>query len=89
MCGRGAKRRALFADLEFAYAVRHVDAPRPVVSPAGTWGALPEFGNVVPISHLHEASGQLGSIALMAGAVDSATRREPVDTSGTEEALAM
>ena len=80
---------ALFADLEFAYAVRRVDVPRPVVSAAGTWGALPEFGNVVQISHIQEASGQLGSIALMASVVDSATRREPVDAFGTEEALAM
>ncbi len=32
---------------------------------------------------------QLGGIAVMAAVVDSTTRREPVDMSGTEEALAM
>jgi len=59
------------------------------VSHAGTWGAITDFGNIVQIGPLQEASGQLGSIALMVAVVDSATRWEPVDTTGTEEALAM
>jgi hypothetical protein len=50
---------------------------------------MTDFGNVVQIGRLPEASGQLGSITVMAAVVDSATRREPVDMSGTEEALAM
>jgi hypothetical protein len=55
----------------------------------GTWGAMTDFGSVVQIGRLPEASGPLGGIAVMAAVVVSATRREPVDISGTEEALAM
>jgi hypothetical protein len=50
---------------------------------------MTDFGNVVHIGRLPEASGQRGSIAVMAAVGDSATWREPVDMSGTEEVLAM
>jgi hypothetical protein len=50
---------------------------------------MTDFGSVVQIGRLPEASGPLGGIAVMAAVVDSASRREAVDISGTEEALAM
>ncbi len=50
---------------------------------------MTDFGSVVQIGRLPEDSGQLGSIAVIAAVVDSARRREPVDISGTEEALAI
>jgi hypothetical protein len=55
----------------------------------GTWGAMTDFGSVVQIGRLPEAAGQLGGVAVPAAVVDSASRREAVDISGTEEALAM
>ena len=66
-------------------------AALPVVPRPGTLGTLTEFASSVQTGRQPESSGRdnLGSIALMTAAVESATRRDSVTISGTEEALAV
>ena len=66
-------------------------AALPVVPRPGTLGTLTEFASAVQTGRQPESSGHdnLGSIALMTAAVESATRRDSVTISGTEEALAV
>ncbi|HSS93656.1 MAG TPA: Gfo/Idh/MocA family oxidoreductase [Candidatus Dormibacteraeota bacterium] len=66
-------------------------AALPVLPRAGTWGTLTEFATAVQTGRQPESSGRdnLGSIALMTAAVESATRRHSVAISGTEEAMAI
>src|SRR5437879_13723401 len=63
-------------------------AALPVVPRPGTLGTLTEFASAVQTGRQPESSGRdnLGSIALMTAAVESATRRDSVAISGTEEA---
>jgi predicted dehydrogenase len=57
----------------------------------GGWGTLSEFADAVQMGRPPETSGRnnLGTIALMDAAVDSASRRQPVEIIGTEKALAI
>jgi predicted dehydrogenase len=57
----------------------------------GPWGTITEFANAVQTGREPETSGRnnLGTIALVEAAVESATRREPVAISRTGEALAI
>ena len=66
-------------------------ATLPIVPRPGTWGTLTEFASAIQAGRQPESSGRdnLGSIALMTAAVESATRRDSVVISGTEEALAI
>jgi predicted dehydrogenase len=66
-------------------------APLPAVRWTGGWGTLTEFADAVRTHREPETSGRnnLGTIALMAAAVESATRREPVAISRSGEALAI
>jgi predicted dehydrogenase len=66
-------------------------AALPAVRWTGGWGALTEFVDAVRTRREPETSGRnnLGTIALMAAAVESATRREPVAISRSGEALAI
>ena len=63
-------------------------APMPRTGPSGT---LTEFVDAIQTGHEPGISGRnnLGTIALMQAAVESATRREPVAISRNEEALAI
>lgn len=66
-------------------------ATLPAVRWTGGWGTLAEFADAVRTHREPETSGRdnLGSIALMAAAVESATRRELVAISRSGEALAI
>jgi len=66
-------------------------ATLPIVPRPGTWGTLTEFASAIQAGRQPESSGRdnLGSIALMTAAVESATRRASVVISGTEEAMAI
>jgi predicted dehydrogenase len=57
----------------------------------GGWGTLAEFVDAVQNGREPETSGRdnLGTIAMMDAAVDSATRRQPVDLIRTGKALAV
>jgi predicted dehydrogenase len=61
------------------------------MSRTGPWGTLAEFATAVRTDQEPETSGRnnLGTIALMSAAVESATRRESVVISRTGEALAI
>jgi predicted dehydrogenase len=63
----------------------------PVVRWTGGWGTLAEFAGAVQTGREPESSGRynLGSLALMEAAIESATRREPVAISRSGEALAV
>ncbi len=63
----------------------------PPVPRTGTWGTLTEFANAIHQGREPETSGRnnLGTIALMAAAVESAARREPVVIYQAGEALAI
>lgn len=63
----------------------------PTMARTGPWGTLTEFVDAVRTGREPETSGRdnLGTIALMEAAVESAARREPVVISPTEEALAI
>ena len=63
----------------------------PEMTWTGPWGTLSEFAGAVRMGVEPETSGRnnLGTIALTAAAVESATRRRPVAMSQTEEALAI
>ena len=60
----------------------------PTVPRTGTWGTLTEFAAAIRSGREPETSGRnnLGTIALMAAAVESATLREPVAIRRTGEA---
>jgi predicted dehydrogenase len=57
----------------------------------GGWGTLSEFADAVQTGREPETSGRnnLGTIALMDAAVESAARREPVSVAAAGEALAI
>jgi predicted dehydrogenase len=57
----------------------------------GPWGTITEFADAVMSGREPETSGRnnLGTIALMDAAVDSATRREPIAIAWTGAAVAM
>jgi len=63
----------------------------PTVPRTGTWGTLTEFAAAIRSGREPETSGRnnLGTIALMAAAVESATLREPVAIRRTGEALTI
>jgi predicted dehydrogenase len=63
----------------------------PSMPRTGPWGTITEFANAVQAGREPETSGRnnLGTIALVEAAVESATRREPVAISRTGEALAI
>ena len=63
----------------------------PTVPRTGTWGTLTEFAAAIRTGREPETSGRnnLGTIALMAAAVESATLREPVAIRRTGEALTI
>ena len=63
----------------------------PPMSRTGPWGTITEFANAVRTGREPETSGRnnLGTIALVEAAVESAARREPVVISRTGEALAI
>ena len=63
----------------------------PAVSRTGTWGTLTEFASAIQAGREPETSGRanLGTIALMEAAVESAGRREPVTIHRTGEALTI
>ncbi len=71
------------------------EEPRVITLPAvprtGTWGTLTEFAAAVRSGREAETSGRnnLGTIALMAAAVESAALREPVAIHRTGEALTI
>jgi len=76
--------------------VRHRnEEPRVITLPAvartGTWGTLAEFAAAIRSGREPETSGRnnLGTIALMAAAVESAALREPVAIRRTGEALTI
>jgi predicted dehydrogenase len=66
-------------------------ATLPTVRWTGGWGTLTEFADAVQRHREPDSSGRnnLGSIALMTAAVESATRREVVAISRSGEALAI
>ena len=63
----------------------------PTVPRTGTWGTLTEFAAAIRSGREPETSGRnnMGTIALMAAAVESATLREPVAIRRTGEALTI
>ena len=63
----------------------------PSVPRTGTWGTLTEFAAAIRAGREPETSGRnnLGTIALMAAAVESAALREPVAIHRTGEALTI
>jgi predicted dehydrogenase len=63
----------------------------PVMARTGTRGTLTEFADAVQTGREPETSGRrnLGTVALMEAAVESATRRQPVVFSRTGQALAI
>ncbi len=63
----------------------------PAVARTGTWGTLTEFASAIQAGREPETSGRanLGTIALMEAAVESAGRREPVTIHRTGEALTI
>jgi predicted dehydrogenase len=63
----------------------------PPMPRTGPWGTIGEFANAVQTGREPETSGRnnLGTIALVEAAVESAARREPVVISRTGEALAI
>jgi predicted dehydrogenase len=63
----------------------------PPMARTGPWGTLSEFANAVQTGREPETSGRnnLGTIALVEAAVESAALREPVAISRTGEALAI
>jgi predicted dehydrogenase len=63
----------------------------PVMTRTGGAGTLTHFANAVQTGREPETAGRdnLGTIALMAAAVESATRRQPIAISHTGEALAI
>jgi predicted dehydrogenase len=63
----------------------------PSMPRTGPWGTVTEFASAVQAGREPETSGRnnLGTIALVEAAVESATRREPVAISRTGEALAI
>ncbi len=71
------------------------EEPRVITLPAvprtGTWGTLTEFAAAIRSGREAETSGRnnLGTIALMAAAVESAALREPVAIHRTGEALTI
>jgi predicted dehydrogenase len=63
----------------------------PPMPRTGPWGTITEFANAVQTGREPETSGRnnLGTIALVEAAVESAARREPVIISRTGEPLAI
>jgi hypothetical protein len=57
----------------------------------GTWGTVTEFAAAIQAGREPETSGRrnLGTIALMTAAVESATLREPVTIRRTEETVTI
>jgi predicted dehydrogenase len=66
-------------------------ATLPMVRWTGGWGTLTEFADAIQTHREPDSSGRnnLGSLALMTAAVESATRREVVAISRSGEALAI